>query len=155
MTDLKAQEEGRLTPSGQEAYETFIAGKLRVAPPVADQPALCPEWDLFPWQRRLVERALDRGRSALFSDTGTGKTRMELAWAHAVQEASGRPVLLLTPLAVGAQIKREAAHIGVDMAGIVVSNYERLHHPTRPTSARSCWTSRASSRRSTARRGEP
>jgi DNA modification methylase len=73
---------------------------------------------------------------------------MELAWAHAVSEAAGKPVLLLAPLAVGKQTVREAQAIGAgsevrylatadDVLAsdrVVVTNYERLHHfePLRP-----------------------
>lgn len=128
-------------------YQEFVAGKLRHAPPVADKPALIPDWPLFPWQRALVDLALHRGRAAIFADTGTGKTRMELAWAHAVSIAMGQPVLLLAPLAVGKQTCREAESIGatanyratadeIEMTDrIIVTNYERLHHfePVRHT----------------------
>jgi DNA modification methylase len=123
-------------------YQEFVGAKLRAAPPVADKATAAPEWPLFPWQRALTDLALGRGRAALFTDTGTGKTRMELAWAHAVSVAMGKPVLLLAPLAVGKQTCREAEAIGAAMearytpdaehvlAGdrIVVTNYERLHH---------------------------
>jgi hypothetical protein len=123
-------------------YQEFVGAKLRATPPVADEATSAPEWPLFPWQRALTDLALRRGRAALFTDTGTGKTRMELAWAHAVSIATGKPVLLLAPLAVGKQTCREADAIGAGMearytpdaehvlAGdrIVVTNYERLHH---------------------------
>lgn len=91
---------------------------------------------LFPFQRHLATWALRKGRSAILADCGLGKTLMELAWAERVSSRSGKPVLLLTPLAVGRQIIREAERFGFDAARsvagersapIVVSNYERLH----------------------------
>jgi hypothetical protein len=121
-------------------YAEFVASKLRNVPPVAEKRAETPDWPLFPWQKALVDLALQRGRAAIFADTGTGKTRMELAWAHAVSIATGRPVLLLAPLAVGKQTVREAEKIGAhavyrstadEIAAadrIIVTNYERLHH---------------------------
>jgi hypothetical protein len=92
---------------------------------------------LFPFQRDLVSWALRRGRCALFADTGLGKSRMTLSWANAVSRHTGKPVLVLTPLAVGAQMVREAESIKVparqarsnddiDMP-IVITNYDRLH----------------------------
>jgi DNA modification methylase len=127
-----------LTEVAISRYAEYIAGKLVAAPPIAEREAVAPVWDLFPWQSFMVERALRRGRSALFADTGTGKTRMELAWSHAVAEASGGTVLLLAPLAVSAQIVREAKQIEADaeylrtgfgfQSSIVVTNYERLHN---------------------------
>jgi DNA modification methylase len=123
-------------------YSEFVATKLRTNPPTADGAAVIPDWPMFPWQRALVDLALHCGRAAIFADTGTGKTRMELAWAHAVSEATGKLVLLLAPLAVGKQTVREAESIGAgaevryvatadDLVAtdrIVVTNYERLHH---------------------------
>lgn len=116
------------------SYDEFLLGKTALAPPVAAKRVRAPRWDLFDWQHLLVERALERGRSALFADTGTGKTRMELAWATAIPT---KAVLMLAPLAVAKQIVREAAEVGADAAyspdggvtaPITVSNYERLHH---------------------------
>jgi DNA modification methylase len=123
-------------------YAEFVAAKLRTNPPTADGATTLPDWPLFPWQQAMTDLALTRGRAAIFADTGTGKTRMELAWAHAVAKATGKLVLLLAPLAVGKQTVREAEAIGAggevrylataddliatDM--IIVTNYERLHH---------------------------
>jgi DNA modification methylase len=140
----------RAIPDQEERmdYTEFVAGKLRAQPPTAAGLATLPDWPLFPWQRAITDLALTRGRAAIFADTGTGKTRMELAWAHAVSEAAGKPVLLLAPLAVGKQTVREAQAIGAgsevrylatadDVLAsdrVVVTNYERLHHfePLRP-----------------------
>jgi hypothetical protein len=65
-----------------------------------------------------------------------GKTPMELAWAENVHRKTGKPVLLLTPLAVGFQIVAEAEKFGHDAAisrngrpadaRITVTNYEQL-----------------------------
>jgi superfamily II DNA or RNA helicase len=89
---------------------------------------------LFEHQRLLVEWALRKGRSAIFADTGLGKTAIELEWARQVA-AHGR-VLILTPLAVAAQTTREAKRFGVDVsnarqddgARIVVTNYDNMHN---------------------------
>jgi superfamily II DNA or RNA helicase len=88
---------------------------------------------LFPHQRDLVSWSLRKGRSALFADTGLGKSLMELEWARMVP---GR-VLILTPLAVAEQIVREGQRFGIDCAylraddgttRIAVTNYEMLQH---------------------------
>jgi hypothetical protein len=81
---------------------------------------------------------LERGRAAIFADTGLGKTPMQLVWADTVVKHTNRPVLLLTPLAVAAQTIREAAKFGIEAvrsagivgpgARIVIANYEKLHH---------------------------
>lgn len=88
-------------------------------------------------QRVGVEFALRAGRSALFYDTGLGKTRMMLEWGRCVVEHMNKPVLMLAPLAVGAQHIREAEIMGIDAQisrigappkspRIVITNYERL-----------------------------
>lgn len=90
---------------------------------------------LFDYQHDLVQWALSEGRAAIFADCGLGKTPMELAWADQVHRHTGKPVLLLTPLAVGFQIVAEAEKFGHDAAlsrdgtataSITVTNYEQL-----------------------------
>lgn len=103
---------------------------------VGFEPVWMPDF-LFPFQIHLVEWAIRQGRAAIFADCGLGKTPMQLVWAENVVRHCNRPVLILTPLAVGAQTVREAAkfHIhavqsrdGKYGGGIVVANYERLHY---------------------------
>ena len=62
---------------------------------------------------------------------------MQLAWADNVIMKLGRPVLVVTPLAVGAQTCKEGAKFGIECAQsrdgrvqpyVTVTNYERLHH---------------------------
>ena len=88
-----------------------------------------------PFQADIIRWALRRGRAAIFADTGLGKTFMQLEWARHVSDEVG-PVLILAPLAVGAQTVREAAKFGIgeveqvserSSAPIQVTNYEKLH----------------------------
>ncbi|MFQ5793332.1 MAG: helicase, partial [Acidobacteriota bacterium] len=65
---------------------------------------------LYPFQRKLSQWALRKGRAAIWADTGLGKTFMQLAWAEKIP---GR-VLILAPLCVSAQTMREAARLGID-----------------------------------------
>ena len=90
---------------------------------------------LFDFQVALVDWAVRQGRAGIFADCGLGKTPMSLAWADQVHRHTGRPVLLLTPLAVGQQIVAEAEKFGHDAAisrngtvaaPITVTNYEQL-----------------------------
>ena len=120
------------------AYEAFLASKLRADPPtgleeVGELPA-----GLFDHQRDIVAWALKRGRAAIFAQTGLGKSFMELAWGQAVHRATGGNVLLLTPLAVAAQMVEEAGKFGLAAKqcatqaevepGVTVTNYAKLHH---------------------------
>ena len=126
---------------GLVSYEEFIATKLTRVPSTGlrEVPDLHPS--LFPFQRDLVTWALRRGRAAIFCDTGLGKTRQQLEWARCVAEHTSARVLVLAPLAVGAQTVREARTIDVramqvrypseleleEPPDVFVTNYDRLH----------------------------
>lgn len=120
-------------------YREFLERKRTLATAVGfpvDLETLNPK--LFPFQRDIVRWALARGRAALFVDTGLGKTAMQLEWARLVHEKLGGNVLVLAPLAVSSQTKREGDKFGIEVnvcrtaadlrPGINVTNYERLHH---------------------------
>jgi len=87
-------------------------------------------------QRNVVEFALERGKSAAFLDTGLGKSLIELEFAKQCAEYTGKPSLILTPLAVAGQMVREGQKFGIDARqirdqhevgqGVMVANYERL-----------------------------
>jgi hypothetical protein len=118
-------------------YGVFLAAKRPVvaASGLADLPALHP--GMMPHQRDCVAFGLRQGRWGMFLDTGLGKTLCELEWAkHAAAATNGR-ALILAPLAVAAQHKREADKWGYENVrvirdqsqagpGINICNYDRL-----------------------------
>lgn len=118
-------------------YEQHLAAKFAYAPTAGFDADVSEPW-LFPHQSHTVKWALAGGRRAVFLDTGLGKTRIELAWADHVARHTGGRVLLLAPLAVGAQTVREAEAVGIVgvvfarcpedavAARIIVSNYDNL-----------------------------
>jgi superfamily II DNA or RNA helicase len=118
-------------------YDSYIQAKLSSVPATGIASGFSVPASLFPHQSALVAWALRRGRSAIFADTGLGKSRMQLAWADAVHRHTKRPVLILAPLAVAAQTVAEAAGIGLGIfhcrdasdvgPGINITNYDRLH----------------------------
>ncbi len=87
-------------------------------------------------QEAVLRFALERGKSAAFLDTGLGKSFIELEFARQCAEETGKPSLILTPLAVAGQMVREGQKFGIDArqirehsevgAGVMVANYERL-----------------------------
>jgi len=95
---------------------------------------------LFDFQRHCVQFALRCGSAGIYLDTGLGKTAIELAYGQGLLRHAGvKRVLMLTPLAVAAQAKREADKLGVDdvrvirdqseaKSGINICNYDRLEH---------------------------
>jgi hypothetical protein len=117
-------------------YATFIDRKAQAGTGSGFDTLWMPD-AAFPFQQSLIEWAVGMGRSAIFADCGLGKTLMQLAWAKNVVRHTNRPVLICTPLAVASQTCREASKFGIEAkqsrdgthaGGIVVTNYEKLHH---------------------------
>ena len=133
-------------------YEEWLARKAQLTNAGGFEPIDLPD-HLFPFQCNLVEWAVRQGRGAIFADCGMGKTPMSLAWADQVVRKSGRPVLFLTPLAVGFQVVNEAEKFGHDAAASTRPSSSPTTSSSasssRPTSVASSVTSRRSSSRST------
>lgn len=91
---------------------------------------------LFQYEKDVVRWALKKGKACIFSDCGTGKTAMQLEWAQKVHEHTNGMILILAPLAVAEQTKREGEKFGIDVKvcekqddcvnGINITNYEKL-----------------------------
>ncbi len=116
-------------------YDAFLASKAQLGGDHGFEPTVLPDV-LFPFQAATVEWATRKGRAAILADCGLGKSLMQLVWADNVSRHTGRPVLILTPLAVADQFVREGEKFGIDVqrshrgeieAPLVVTNYERLH----------------------------
>lgn len=110
------------------AYAEFITSKAYRPPVSGVEPSDLHE-SLYGFQRDIVAWAVRRGRAAVFSDCGTGKTRMQIEWARQI----GGPVLILAPLSVAEQTIAEGAAMGEEIShhvygpNITITNYERLH----------------------------
>lgn len=116
------------------SYAAFLERKTQLDGMAGFEPNSLPDF-LFPFQAALTDWAIRKGRAAIFADCGLGKTPMQLVWADRVREQTGKPVLIVTPLAVSYQTEQEAHKFGVDAAisrdgtltaPITVTNYERL-----------------------------
>ena len=116
-------------------YRAFIASKGTTAALHGFTPA--NQWpSLFPHQLATLQFVCEKGRSAAFLDTGLGKSRIEACAAEEFRITSGRPSLILTPLAVARQMQRECEAAGVEARvireagdvwpGVNIANYERL-----------------------------
>jgi hypothetical protein len=116
-------------------YQDFLDRKTQLGEASGFEPIWMPEF-LYPFQRSLTTWAIEKGRAAIFADCGLGKTPMQLVWSENVVRKTNKPVLILTPLAVGPQTVREAHKFGIDAAqsrdgkaakNITVTNYQQLH----------------------------
>jgi superfamily II DNA or RNA helicase len=118
-------------------YQDFLEQKSFKSVPagfVADLSDYRP----FDYQSDIIRWACMRGKAAIFADTGLGKTLMQLVWADQVSRHTGKPVLILAPLAVSEQTIEEGRKFGVSVVrfafddltgqGVYVTNYEQLHN---------------------------
>ena len=96
---------------------------------------------LFPYQRDIVRWALKKGKAAILTGCGTGKTFMLLEWAYCVHKQTGGKVLIVSPLSIVSQTAREAekfdiCHVNVCRTqadvkdGLNITNYEMVEHFT-------------------------
>lgn len=117
------------------AYRAFLAAKAQLASAAGFEPLWMPDF-LFGFQQELTAWAIRAGRGALLEDCGLGKSVQQLVWAQNVHKHTGKPVLLITPLAVGPQMEGEAGKFGIEAsvsrsgrpaAAVTITNYERLH----------------------------
>ncbi len=93
---------------------------------------------MFEWQKDIVVWALRKGKAALFEDCGLGKTIQQLEWCKIISEHTNKPTLIIAPLAVSKQTKREGQKFGYEVnicrtqadvkQGINITNYEILDH---------------------------
>lgn len=122
---------------GMKSYAEFLKGKGHKVTDVGfESKEVNPL--LFDWQTDVVHWALRKGRAAIFSNCGTGKTPMLLQWADEIHKHTGKPILVLCPLAVAQQTKREGEKFGISAKvcrtqedcceGINVTNYEMMEH---------------------------
>lgn len=118
-----------------DEYRAYIAAKAGQQVSHGFKPKAMPD-AMKHHQRVAVDYALNKGRAALFLETGLGKSLCELEFARQCAEETGKPSLILTPLAVAAQMVREGQKFNIDARqvreqsevgqGIMVANYERL-----------------------------
>lgn len=118
-------------------YEEFIKSKIQVFESVGfdiNREQLNPM--LFEFQKDIVRWALKKGRAAIFAGCGLGKTLMQLEWANQIHKKEGGKILILAPLSVASQTKREGEKFNIPVNiceshsdvtdGINITNYEKL-----------------------------
>ena len=118
-------------------YINFINNKKHLLGDFGFTPNYFPDM-AFDFQKYIIEKAVKKGRMAVFADTGLGKTLIQLSIAKNIVNHTNKKVLILTPLAVAFQFILEAEKLGIDdieyskdgkhTKKIVICNYERLHY---------------------------
>jgi hypothetical protein len=118
-------------------YLEFLERKKHMIGEFGFEPNYYPDI-AFDFQRAIIQKAVKKGRMAIFADTGLGKTLIQIAIANNIIRHTNKKVLILTPLAVAFQFIKEAEKIGIDdieyskdgnhSKKIVICNYERLHY---------------------------
>lgn len=123
-------------------YLDFLKSKVCFAPESGfdlDPLELAPA--LKPHQKAAVIWALKGGRRALFESFGLGKTVQQLEWCHQVVRHEGGRALIVLPLGVRQEFRRDAeqllgidppeyvrtmAEVDVANGNILLTNYERV-----------------------------
>lgn len=118
-------------------YNEFLERKRHTIGDFGFDATYIPEM-AFDFQRFIIEKAIKKGRMAIFADTGLGKTLIQLSIAKNIIEQTNKKVLILTPLAVAFQFILESEKLGIEdieyskdgnhTKKIVICNYERLHY---------------------------
>jgi superfamily II DNA or RNA helicase len=118
-------------------YEQFLESKKHLLGNFGFNPNYYPDI-AFDFQKSIIEKAVKKGRMAIFADTGLGKTLIQLSIAQNIIKETNKRVLILTPLAVGFQFIQEAEKLNIpdvyqtlkgELNGkIIICNYERLHY---------------------------
>ena len=118
-------------------YEKFLESKRHSIGNFGFKANYIPEI-AFDFQKHVIEKAVEKGRVAVFLDTGLGKTLVQLSIAKNIVNYTNKKVLILTPLAVAFQFVLEAEKLGIEdveyskdgkhTKKIIICNYERLHY---------------------------
>ena len=119
-----------------EDYQEFLKSKQHSIGNFGFEPNYIPSI-AFDFQQAIIEKAVRKGRIAIFADTGLGKTLIQVSIAKNIVNHTNKKVLIITPLAVAFQFILEAEKLGIDdieyskkgthTKKIVICNYERLH----------------------------
>lgn len=130
--------------TGRQAwFPDEYAGALGLTAPTTNDLAYEPSPFLFDYQRDIAAMAVRKRKFAVFADCGLGKTPIILEFARHAYAATGKGVLIVSPLMVVGQTIREStrfygeAPMQVasnkladwlrDPYGIAITNYDGIH----------------------------
>ena len=121
-----------------DEYMRFLESKACEAPKSGFDPGDNISDVLFPHQRDIVRWACKGGRRAIFAAFGLGKSLMQLELMRLISLKEGGRQLIVCPLGVRQEFKRDATLLGLDPvfvrfsdevtedAGLYLTNYESV-----------------------------
>jgi hypothetical protein len=118
-------------------YQEFLEDKRTHTPHVGFDATGVISPVLFPHQRDIVRWALAGGRRAIFAAFGLGKSLMQLEIMRLINAHDRGRQLIICPLGVRQEFKRDAAMLGMDLTfvrkspevgedGVYLTNYESV-----------------------------
>lgn len=118
-------------------YMEFLERKRTHVPHSGFDPGDDVSDALFPFQRDIVRWAVMGGRRAIFAAFGLGKSVMQLEIMRLVQAHDGGRALIVCPLGVRQEFKRDAGLLGMEVEfvrrtgelggdGVYLTNYESV-----------------------------
>lgn len=122
----------------KEKYQQFLRSKLALAKDEGQSELVFDVNSILkPHQRDIVRWAVRGGRRAIFAAFGLGKTLIQLEIIRLILAKDGGRGLIVTPLGVRQEFKRDAKMIGqeiefirrieeADSTGIYMTNYETV-----------------------------
>jgi DNA modification methylase len=121
-----------------DSYLAFLESKFKFSQAFGfDVPMTAISRILKPHQADIVQWAVRKGRAAIFAAFGLGKTVMELQIMQMVGQRDGGHQLIVIPLGVRQEFRRDAEMLGIDFTfirsteeidgpGLYVTNYESV-----------------------------
>jgi len=119
-------------------YEEFVASKAEFAPKSGFDPGEEISDVLFSFQRDIVRWACKGGRRAIFAAFGLGKSLMQLELMRLIGKREGGRQLIICPLGVRQEFRRDARLLGLEPkfirrseevtgpSGLFLTNYESV-----------------------------
>ena len=129
------------TPTQADDYRAFLAAKVATAPRFGFDLELDQVSDrLLPHARAIVPWLAVGGRRALFASFGLAKTSIQLELSRIIAAREQRPALIIAPLGVRQEFRRDATEIlgwaegprfirstaEVEGPGVYLTNYETM-----------------------------
>lgn len=140
MESIKSYNEFIKGKGGNDPYLDFLRAKITIAPSTGFDVGfedISPI--LKPHQRDIVQWAVKGGRRAIFAAFGLGKSLIQIEILRLIREHEGGNVLVILPLGVRQEFKRDGLMVGVDFkfirrgaemapedSGFYLTNYESI-----------------------------